>query len=66
MHEMQPIVSDVRGVCRSVHQSVCLSVRLSQVHQMTPHSEADLRLGFTVRGHSVQPVPNHFGLLFNI
>jgi len=30
---------------------------------MTPHSEADLRLGFTLRGHSVQPLPNYFGLL---
>jgi len=31
---------------------------------MTPHSEARLRLGFIVRGHLVQSLPNHFGLLF--
>jgi len=46
MHEMQPIVTDDRGVCLSV----CLSVSLS--------------LSFTMRGHSVQPLPNNFGLLF--
>jgi len=38
MHEMLTVVTDVRGV----YLSVCLS-------RMTPHSEADLRLGFTVR-----------------
>jgi len=30
---------------------------------MTLHSEADLRLGFTVQSYSVQPLPNHFGFL---
>jgi len=49
MHEMQTIVTDVRGVCLSVRPSVCQS-RAAQ-------------LGFTVRGHSVQPLPNDFGLL---
>jgi len=58
IHEMQTIVTDVCGVC----PSVCLS----QIHRMTPYSEADLKLGFTVRGHSVQPLPNHFGHLFTL
>jgi len=35
MREMWTIVTDVRGVC--------LSVCLSRMHRMTPHSEADLR-----------------------
>jgi len=56
MHEMQTIVTDVHGVC----PSVCLS----RMHRMTPHSDADLRLGFAVWGHSVQTLWNHFGHLF--
>jgi len=56
MHEMQTIVTDVSGVCPSVS--------MSRMHRMTLHGEADLRLCFTVQGHSVQPLPNHFGLLF--
>jgi len=48
MHEMQTIFTDVLGVC------------LSRMHRMTPHGEAE-RL--TVRGHSVQPLPNHFCFL---
>jgi len=63
MHEMQTIVTDNRGVCPSICQFDCQS--LSRIHRMTPHSEADLRIGFTVWGHSVQPLPNDFGLLFN-
>jgi len=43
MHSMQPIVTDVRVVCPSVSLSVTNAPK-------TPHSEADLRLGFTVRG----------------
>jgi len=39
-----------------------VSVCQSRMHRMTTHSEANLRLGFTVRGHSVQPLPNQFGL----
>jgi len=53
MHEMQTVVTDVRP-------SVCLS----RMHQMTPHGEANSRLGFTMRGHLVQPLPNHCGHLF--
>jgi len=41
MNEMQLIVTDVRGVCLSVSQSVCLSVCLSVYHTA--------QLGFTVR-----------------
>jgi len=48
----------VRGVC----PSVCLSL----MHRMTPHSEADLKLVFTVWGHSVQPLPNRYTFLFQI
>jgi len=55
MHEMQTIVTDVHGVC--------LSVCLPRMHRITPHGEAGLRLCSTVRGHSVQSLPNHFGLL---
>jgi len=62
MHEMQTIVIDVHSVYLSVNPSGCLS----QMHRMTSHSEADLRLGLTVRDHSVQPLPNYFGLLFYI
>jgi len=43
--------------------SVRQSVYLSRMHRMTPHGESDLRLCFTVRGHSVQPLPNYLGLL---
>jgi len=53
MHEMQYIVTDVRGVCQSVTAS--LSVSLSR-------GLAGWRVQ-CVRGHSVQPLPNHFGLL---
>jgi len=54
MHEMQTIVTDVSSVC------------LSRMHRLTPalHSEADLRLSFTVWGHLVLRSPNHFGLVF--
>jgi len=38
MHEIQTVVSDVRGVC----PSVCLPVCLPRMHRMTPHDEADL------------------------
>jgi len=48
---MQTVVTDVRGLYLSVCPSVCLS-RAAQ-------------LGFTVWGHSVQPLPNDFGLLSN-
>jgi len=47
MHEMQTIVTGVRGVCLSV----CMSVmRLNWASQC--------------RGHSVEPLPYHFRLLF--
>jgi len=55
MHET--IVTNVHGVC----PSACLS----RMHRMTLHSEADLRLGLTVRGQSVQPLSNHFDYLLN-
>jgi len=44
--------------------SVRWSVSLSRMHRITPalHSEADLRLSFTVWGLSVQPLQNYFGL----
>jgi len=48
MHEMQTIVTDVRGVCQT--SSVSLSVTWLNSRR--------------VRGHSVQLLPNHFGLLF--
>jgi len=57
MHEMQPNHSLMCKV--SVHQSV----RLSWMHRLTPYSEADMRLGFTVQVHSVQLLPNYFGFL---
>jgi len=47
MHEMQTIVTNVRGVCPSVSQSVRHAAQL----------------GFTVRGHSVQTLANHFSRL---
>jgi len=54
MHGMQTIVTNVRGVCP---QSVC--------HECTerPHTVKPTRDCFTVPGHSVQLLPNHFGLL---
>jgi len=50
MHEMLTVVTDV---------SVCLS----RMHRITLRSEAGLRLAFAVRGHSMQPLRNHFGHL---
>jgi len=52
MHDMQTIVTDLRGVCRSVSPSlyVCLSRGLA----------------LQCWGHSVQPLPNHFGLLLSL
>jgi len=52
MHEMQTIVTDVRGV-----STVGLSVSLS----VTRLNSASL-----CGGHLVQPLPNHFGLLFGL
>jgi len=60
MHQMETIVIDLCSVCLSV----CPSASLSQMHQMTPHGEADLRLRHC-GGHSMQPLPNHCGLLFS-
>jgi len=49
MHEMQTIITDVRGVCQSVRQSVCLSRRAAGLH--------------CAGGYSVQPLLNNFGFL---
>jgi len=43
----------------SLHPSVCLS----RMHRMALHSEADLCASSVCGGHSVQPLPNDFGLL---
>jgi len=51
MHEMQTIVTDDRSVCRSVSLSV---TRLNSAARAI------------VQGHSVQPLPTHFGLLFEL
>jgi len=48
MHDMQTIVTDVRGACLSV----CLSV-------------TRLISALLCGRHSVQPLPNHFGLLLS-
>jgi len=53
---MQPILTDVLSVGQSVS--------LSRMHRMTPHSEADLSACSACGGHSVQPLPNDFGLTF--
>jgi len=47
MHELQTVVTDVCCVCLSVGLSVSVSTCQSVSHG----------------GHSVQPLPNHFGLL---
>jgi len=49
MHEMQTIVTDVLSVCQFVRQSVC--------HGGSTSSAS------LCGGHSVQPLPNYFGLL---
>jgi len=51
MHEMQTIVTDVRGVC----QSVCPSVSLSVCHSANSASLCG--------GHSVQLLSSDLGLL---
>jgi len=52
MHKMQTIVTDDFSVCQSVSPSVSL-----------PVCHAAQQLASLCGGHSVQPVPNHFGLL---
>jgi len=53
MHEMQSIVTDVCGVCQSVHQSVSLFVtRLNSVAHAV------------CVAHLLQPLPDYFDLLF--
>jgi len=52
LHEMQTIVTDVRGVCQSVRQPVS--------HGGSTSSAS------LCGGHSVQPLPNYFGLLFKL
>jgi len=47
MHEMQTVFTDDRGVCLSV----CLLRGSARRHVQC------------IRGHSMQPLPNHFGLL---
>jgi len=54
MHEMQTIVTDVRGVCRFVCPSVSQSVTRGSTRQ---------RRVLCARGHSVQPLSNYFGFL---
>jgi len=54
MHEMQPIVTDLCIVCLSVWMSDCSSVCLSHGRSTRFHC---------VGGHSMWPLPNHFGLL---
>jgi len=51
----ETIVTDVRGVClsESLRQSVCLS-------------RGSIKSALLCGGHSVQPLRNHFGLLFII
>jgi len=55
MHEMQTIVTDVRGVCLSV----CLSRGLNWWRRVQCAPRA-----ICARGHSVQTSPNASGLLF--
>jgi len=50
MHEMQTVVTDVRGVCQSVSLSV---TRLNSAARAV-----------VTQDHSMQPLPNYFGLLF--
>jgi len=52
MHEMQPIVTAVRGVCLSVRQYVWMSVC---------HSQLNAPVRALCAGHSAQPLPNYFG-----
>jgi len=68
MHDLQSIVTDVRGVC--------LSVCLSRMYRMTParlHCARAIGGGAcserrvpSARGHWVQPLSNYFGHLLNI
>jgi len=56
MHEMQNIVTDDRGVC----PKVCQSVRQPVCHAAEVGGVKWRQVGGAC---SVQPLPNHFGLL---
>jgi len=73
MHEMQTIVTDVRGVCLSVSLFVCLSVTnalndpgSASLCRVIGGGTCNVHLAPCVRGHLVQPSPNAFGLLLLI
>jgi len=66
MHEIQTIVTDVRGVSLSVHLSVTNALNdpdLASLCGVICGSECSVQRVPCARGHSVQPLPNAFGLL---